>query len=123
MSYSLVVTDKGDYLLFITDGSVHSAEDFWEWSMSIVTKAQEFGKTKLLFDNRTFLLDITQYDVLTVVDRWVEMDAPSLGLKFAVISSRKSPEISRFIETSFTNRSAAYKRFSHQTEALGWLLP
>jgi len=111
-----------DYLLYVTDGNIQNADEFWEWSTAVVIKAQDLGHTRLLFDNRTCSLEITQHDVITISERWAGMNAPTLGLRYAVISSRGNPEISKFIETSFTNRSAAYKRFDSQKDALEWLL-
>ncbi|MGL1863421.1 MAG: hypothetical protein OCC46_12925 [Pseudodesulfovibrio sp.] len=122
MPYSVVTTHKQDHLLHVTDGNVQSADEFFEWALAVVTKALEVGQTKLLCDNRTFSLQISQFDVIECLKRLEEMEAPKFGLRFAVLSSREHPEISRFVETSFTNRSASYKRFGNQKDALEWLL-
>jgi len=122
MPFTQVVTATRDYLLFIGDGSILNAEELLEWCMAAVDKARESGHKKLLFDNRTLTLEMTQHDVLMASNRMAELNVQLLGFRFAVVSSAKNPERSTFIETAFVNRSATYKNFDTQKDALEWLL-
>lgn len=123
MSYSQVFTDETLYLLCITHGTVDNAEAFVEWAVGVIGKARETGHTRILMDNRTFELHLSPLDVVTFASRLEAMNANSLGLRLAVVSSPANPEISRLVETSLINRSASYKSFRNQQEALDWLLP
>ena len=122
MPYSQIATVRPEYMLFIGDGSLKDAEEFFEWCMTSIKKAQEHGLNRLLYDNRTLLVEMAQHDVMVVSDRLADMDVQLLGFRFAVVSSRETLELSRFVETTFTNRSATYKTFGSQEEALKWLL-
>lgn len=122
MPYTIVYSDETDYLLCITDGSVDSAEDYISWGLEAVGKAQAMGHTKLLFDNRTFRLNLAPYDVVIFANKYEEMNIAQLGLRMAVLSNPKNPDESRLIETTLRNRSATYKRFNTQADAIGWLL-
>ena len=93
-----------------------------EWSSAAISKARELGRNKILFDNRTLDVEVAQYDVIAVADRLADMGVQNMGLRFAVLSSRKTLDISNVIETVFTNRSAVYRRFESQKAALEWLL-
>lgn len=121
MTYSQIFTDNGDHLLCITDGMVDNADTFLVWAKAVIAKAAELGRTKILVDNRTFVLNLTALDVITFATALEEMNAASLGLRLAVVSSPKNPEISRLVETSLINRSAMYKGFKGQEEAKEWL--
>jgi len=122
MPYTQIATDEHDYILIIGDGTIESAEELFEWSVSAVNKALELGRNKLLFDNRTLTVEVFQYDTFEVANRLADMDIQRMGLRFAVLSSRKTLAVSNVIETAFVNRSAVYKRFDSKKEALQWLL-
>ena len=120
-TYSQIFTDERCYLLCITDGTVASVESFIEWAVAVIGKARETNHTKILIDNRTFELRLSSMDVVTFASYLEEMNAASLGLRLAVTSSPKNPEISRMVETALTNRSASYRSFRNQKEAMDWL--
>ena len=122
MPYTQIATDEHDYILIIGDGSIQSGEDLFEWSMSAIRKAQDLGRTRLLFDNRTLTVEVTQYDAIEAANRLADMDIQKMGLRFAVLSSRKTLPISSVVETAFVNRSAVYRRFDSKKDALEWLL-
>lgn len=114
MPITQVITNKPDYLLFIDDGRIHTKEDLLALCVDAITKALQHGQKRVLLDNRTLSIELTRHDVLEVANQLVEMNAQELGLRFAVISSRTSSKIAKFVETSFTNRAAMYKRFDSQ---------
>lgn len=122
MPFNIVFSNETEYLLCISDGSVDDAEEYINWGMQAVKKAKEFGHTRILFDNRTFSLNLSSLDVVTFANKYEEMNIPLLGLRMAVLSNPKNHEVSRLIETTLTNRSATYQRFGSQAEAVGWLL-
>lgn len=120
--YRIVFSDESSYLLCITDGSVNDAEEYISWGLDTLGKAKETGHRKLLYDNRTFNLNLTPLDTVLFAKRYESLDVAQLGLRMAVLSNPKNPDISRLVETTLVNRSAAYKRFDTQAEALNWLL-
>jgi hypothetical protein len=122
MAITQVITNKPDYLLLIDDGRISNKQEFLDLCIDAITKALQHGQKRLLLDNRTLSIELTRPEVLEVADQLKEMNAQELGFRFAVISSRGSSRIARFVETSFTARSAIYKRFESQREALSWLL-
>lgn len=122
MPFTQIATDKDDYMIFIGDGSIRNAEEFFEWCATSIKKAQECGHSRLLYDNRTLQLDLSQHDIMTVGDLLLEMGVPSLGLRFAVLSSVNTAAASQGVDTAFANRSVTYKRFDSQKDALKWLL-
>jgi len=122
MAITQVVTNKPDYLLLIDDGRIRNKQEFLELCIDAITKALQHGQKRLLLDNRTLSIELTRPEVLEVADQLEGMSAHELGFRFAVISSRKSSKIARFVEMAFANRSAMYKRFESQREALSWLL-
>ena len=122
MSNNTVFSNEVGYLLCITDGSADDAEEYISWGLDLITKVQEVGHSRLLLDNRTFSLNLSPLDIVLFANKYEEMDVSQLGLRMAVLSNPKNPEVSRLIETTLTNRSAAYKRFETQADAIGWLL-
>ena len=122
MAYSQIFTFTDEYLLCITDGEVSDAESFIEWALSLVAKAREARRTKVLVDNRTFRLNLSSLDIITFANYLEEKGAAKLGLRLAVLSNPHNPENSRMVETALVNRSASYKSFGNQVEAKEWLL-
>jgi len=122
MPFTQIYTDEREYLLIIGDGVLQTDEDFYRWCMTAIDKGIEFGRSRFLFDNRTLSVDLAQYDIVTVADQLAQKDIQRMGLRFAVLSCRKTPEGSNRVETAFVNRSAEYKRFDSKEEALEWLL-
>lgn len=122
MPFTLVFIDKHDHLLLIGDGCLRNEEEYLDWCVISVKKAKELNHNRLLFDNRTLSLELTQYEALEVADRLVEMGSQKLGFRVAVLSCKKTMDIAQFVETSFINRSLVYKSFDSQEEALKWLL-
>jgi len=122
MPYSLITTDKQDYLLFITNGSIQSADEFWDFLKDVATQGIEKKYNRLLFDHRTLYLQITQYDALMCVEKLLNVGIPIQGFRTAMITSKNSLEVGKFVETALTNRSVTYKRFETRKDALDWLL-
>lgn len=122
MTYSQVFSELDDYLLCISDGEVNSAEEYIEWAMNVVKRAMETGHTKVLFDNRTFHLKLTQLDVSAFADHLESMGAARLGFRLAVVPCNKNPDVSRMVETALRNRSGSYQIFESQDEAKAWLI-
>ncbi|MGE4421323.1 MAG: hypothetical protein AB7D39_03425 [Pseudodesulfovibrio sp.] len=122
MAYSQIFTVKEEYLLCITDGDVSDVETFIEWGLKLVAKAREVRRTRVLVDNRTFLLKLSPLDVITFANFMEDKGAAKLGLRMAVLSNPHNPETSRLVETALVNRSASYKSFRNQEEAKEWLL-
>ena len=122
MQYRIVFSEESNHLLCITDGSVNSAEEYIAWGLETLKKARETGHKKILYDNRTFRLNLTPLDTVLFAKRYEDLNVAQFGLRMAVLSNPKNPEISRLIETTLTNRSASYKTFATQADALTWLL-
>jgi hypothetical protein len=122
MAYSQIFTIKEAYLLCITDGDVADAEPFIEWGLKLVAKAREGRRTRMLVDNRTFLLKLSPLDVIAFANFMEDKGAAKLGLRMAVLSNPHNLETSRLVETALVNRSASYKSFHSQEEAKEWLL-
>lgn len=122
MAYTQIYTDKGAYLLCITDGMVDNAESFIEWGLSVMGRAREMGHTRVLFDNRTFRLYLTPLDVITFASHLEKIGAARMGFRMAVLSNPANLETSRLVETALVNRSGSYKGFRSQKEAKEWLL-
>ncbi|WP_281762352.1 hypothetical protein [Pseudodesulfovibrio nedwellii] len=122
MMYSQAFTEKKEYLLCVSDGTVADVEHFIEWAMSLVSKAKETGYSRLLIDNRTFVLELSSLDVITFAKYLEDMGAATFGLRLAALTSPMNVEISRLVETSLTNRSASYKIFQSLAEAKEWLV-
>lgn len=122
MTYTQIFTVKDDYLLCITDGEVSDSESFIRWGVALVVKTQEIGSTRVLVDNRTFLLNLTPLDVITFADHMEQLGGNRLGLRLAVVSCVQNLDVSRLVETALINRSATYKSFLNQKEAQQWLL-
>ena len=122
MPFAQIATKKEDHILFKGDGSLKEPEEFIQWCMMSISMAQESGQSRLLYDNRTLQLDLTQHDITTVSEQLADDGIQLLGLRFAVVSSVKTLAVAKLIETAFANRSAAYKIFDTQKKALEWLL-
>ena len=122
MPYRIVFSEESNYLLCITDGTVEDAEEYIAWGLESLKKTIDTGHKKILYDNRTFKLNLVPLDIVLFAKQYEEMDVAQLGLRMAVVSNPKNPEVSRLVETTLTNRSAAYKTFGSQAEALTWLL-
>lgn len=121
MSYSIVSFEKGSHLLCVTDGNVSTVEEYLAWALEVISKVQKSGCKILLLDNRTFSLQLTAHDVVVFADELEKMGAAKLGLRIAVISNADNLDISRLVETSLVNRSATYKSFRSQADAMKWL--
>ena len=122
MSYSLIFTEKPEYLLCITDGKVSDTDSFIEWAMIAMARAEELGYARVLFDNRTFKLDLTPFEVISFAKHLEDMGAAKLGFRMAVVSCPENLETSHIVETALVNRSGTYKSFRNQKEAKEWLL-
>lgn len=122
MTYSQVFTEKKEYLLCVSDGTVADVERFIQWAMALVSKAKETGNSRVLIDNRTFVLELSSLDVITFAKYLEDLGAASFGLRLAALTSPLNIEISRLVETSLTNRSASYKIFQNSAEAVKWLV-
>jgi hypothetical protein len=121
MSFSMVFTDKNDYLLCITDGMVDGADGYIAWGLEAIGRIRQTHHTKILFDNRTFRLELSSLDIVLFAQKYEELNVPVLGLRMAVLSCSKNDAVSRLIETTLINRSATYRRFESQEEAKKWL--
>jgi len=121
MAYNIVYFDKKTHLLCVTDGKVSNVKEYLAWAMDIIAKAKSSGHKVLLMDNRTFTLELTPLDVVSFADKLDEMGAAKLGFRIGVVSNPGNPEVSRLVETSLVNRSATYRSFKNQTEAMEWL--
>lgn len=122
MAYSQIFSETDDYLLCITDGEVSDAESYIQWAMNVVKKALETDHKKVLFDNRTFHLKLTQLDVSAFAAHLENMGTARLGFRLAVVPCSRNPEVSRMVETALRNRSGSYKTFQNQDDAKAWLL-
>ena len=121
-SYDIVFFYESGYVLCVTDGSVNSADEYISWGLEVTAKAKEAGCTRFLFDNRTFSLNLSPLDIVLFAKKYEELNMAQFGFRMAVLSNPKNPEVSRLVETTLINRSASYKRFNTQAEALTWLL-
>lgn len=121
MAFNIVYFDKKTHLLCVTDGKVSNVDEYLAWAMEIVAKAKSSGHKVLLMDNRTFSLELTPLDVVSFADKLDEMGAARLGLRIGVVSNPGNPEVSRLVETSLVNRSATYRSFRNQADAMEWL--
>jgi len=122
MPFTQIVTEQMDHILFIGNGSIRNQEEFYQWCVESIEKAKATGHTRLLYDNRALFLEMTQHDITMVSEQMLDLGIPLMGLRFAVVSSSKTFDVARSVETAFANRSAAYRRFDSQEEALEWLL-
>lgn len=121
MKYTQVFTETPGYLLCVSNGTINSVEAYVNWGEAAVSKALETGNFKILFDNRTLLLDLDSWEIDIFSKHLDEMDYVSIGLRLAVLSNPANEEISQQIELALTNRSASYKRFKSQEDAVKWL--
>lgn len=122
MPYSMVFSEEPSYLLCISNGEVEGVEEYIAWGMEFLSKAKETGHTRVLIDNRTFILHLSSLDIVMFAEKYEELGVPQLGLRFAVLSCSKNEEVSRLIETTLRNRSATYQRFDSKEDAEKWLL-
>lgn len=122
MPFTQIATEKKDHMFFIGDGSIRDQEEFFQWCVASIGKARDSGHTRLLYDNRTLSLEMTQHDIMVVSEQLLDLGIPVMGLRFAVVSSARTSDVADSVETAFANRSAAYRRFDSQEEALEWLL-
>ena len=122
MPFTQTATENGDHILFEGDGTLRDSEELFQWCAMSIKKARFCGHTRLLYDNRTLRLEVSQHDVMTVGEQLAEVGVQLMGFRFAVVSSAETADVAKFIETAFANRSAAYRRFDSREEALRWLL-
>lgn len=122
MTYKQDCTDKGDYLLCVTEGVATDIEELVAWTDSVLGLAKEAGLTKILCDNRMFFLKMTPSDVAAFTDRIPVADAVSAGLRMACVPSPCNPDLSRITETFLVKSSASYKVFHSKGAAREWLL-
>lgn len=121
VAFTQTFTQKPTYVLCVTQGAVRNSDEFIAWGEGVIANALTMGCRKVLLDNRDFRLEISTLDVITFASHLENQDAAQIGLRLAVLSSPLNPEISRVVETSMTNRSAAYRRFNSPEEAKEWL--
>ncbi len=121
MIYTQVFTEKPGYLLCVSDGTIDSVDTYIEWGKAAVSRALETGNFKILFDNRTLFLDLQSWDIALFAKFLDGMDYVSIGLRLAVLSNPANDEASHLVETALRKRSASYKRFKSQKEAVTWL--
>lgn len=122
MSFTQVFLEEKEYLLCISDGDIPNVETYIQWAMEVIGKAKERRHNRILMDNRTLRLRLTQLDVVTFADYLEKMEAHKMGFRLAVLSNRANLDVSRMVETALVNRSGSYKSFQEKTEALAWLL-
>lgn len=115
--------DEKCYLLCITDGQVGELDMFMEWAGTVLDKARTTDHKQILIDNRTFELQLSPMDVVAFATHMEETGTVRQGFRLAVLSCPKNLDVSRLVETALINRSASYKSFRTQKEAMGWLVP
>jgi len=121
MSYSQSFAAMPTHLYCLTVGKVDDARAMIEWGEAIVRMAKETGMSRVLIDNREFVLELSPLEVVEFARDFEEKNIAVIGLRLAVMSSPSQPETTRLIETVLTNRSASYRRFANPEEALVWL--
>lgn len=122
MPFTQTAIEKEDHILFIGDGAIRDTEELYQWCVTSIEKARDCGYTRLLYDNGTLSLELSQHDIMTAGEQLADMGVQLMGLRFAVVSSAKTSDVAKSVETAFANRSAAYRRFDTKEEALQWLL-
>ena len=121
MAYTYTLTDKRDYLLCVMDGEIKDVAVLISFAEKLISKKQEFGHSRLLFDDRALTVDLSVYDA-TVFGTYLEnVNLAKMGFRIAVVYSPRNKEISRAFETSITNRSIAYQTFNDPKDAEEWL--
>jgi hypothetical protein len=121
MSYNTVFFDKQNHLLCISEGEISSLDDYIAWAIAVIDKCKEAGLFVVLIDNRTLVFKLTLHEIASFADRLETFGAAPLSLKVAVISCPDNLELSKSVEISLLNRSADYKSFKSQKEAMEWL--
>jgi len=121
MPYNTVFFDKQNHLLCISEGDITSLDEYIAWAIEVVDKCKETGRFVVLVDNRTLVLKLTMHEIASFADKLETFGAAQLKLKVAVISCPDNLELSKSVETSLLDRSADYKSFKSQKDAMEWL--
>lgn len=116
------ISDKGEYLLFVTTGTMKSADEIIENAELIESELTQNGLRRALLDQRGMVDEEDVLDATIVAESPVMERMATQGIRLACLSTVDNLEINRAFETILQNRSVLFKAFIDEAEAVDWLL-
>ncbi|MCJ2164013.1 MULTISPECIES: hypothetical protein [unclassified Pseudodesulfovibrio] len=96
-------------------------DSFITWARAVISKAREAGFSKILFDNRTFRLNLSSSDVNMFSRITDAVGINGSEFRFAVLFCPGNTEACHLAEIVFADKVDGYMEFGNQQDAQEWL--
>lgn len=122
MSFTYAFEVKEELLRVKSSGSPETPQDFFNYIKQSILKAQEYGITRVLFDETDATLKFKVYDAVLMSDQLDKEGLQTLGIRGAVICNSHDIGACKYFETSLRNRAFNVMMFDDLETGVQWLL-